>query len=384
MGIYQVLLGLYLVRLGYGPEFVGLVYAIWGLTNALASLPAGLLMRRFSLRRTMIGGACLSIATLFLVPLAEILPQAARGAWITVVFGVTGLSFALLLTAIGPFIMMVTTDQERDHAFAAYYALIPLGGFLGSMVGGALPRLFASLLGVSIDAPAPYRYPLLLGALLCLPGLAALIATREHARVYAEKTLSEAGRGPLGLVTVIVGVIVLQGVASFAPSTFFNIYMDTDLNTSTARIGVLIGVAQLLSVPAPLLVPALVARWDRRKVIGTVALGTALSALLLALIPHWAGAGLGFVGVTALMMMWMSAIQPYVMTLVSPQWQATVSGATNLAMGVGSSVVAFAGGYIAAALGFPTLFLIGTGVTGAGVLLFWAYFRGPRGEPALT
>ena len=112
------------------------------------------------------------------------------------------------------------------------------------------------------------------------------------------------------------------------------------------------------------------------------ALGSALSVLLLALIPHWAPAGIAYSGSTAFMMMWLCVVFPYAMSLVPARWQGTMSGAGSLATGLSSSAIALAGGYIATALGFPSLFLISAGLTAAGALLFWAYFRGPRGEPA--
>jgi hypothetical protein len=41
--------------------------------------------------------------------------------------------------------------------------------------------------------------------------------------------------------------------------------------------------------------------------------------------------------------------------------------------------MALGGGYIITALGFPSLFLTGAGLTAAGALAFWSYFRVPRG-----
>jgi MFS family permease len=55
-GIYTVLLNLYLLRLGYGPEFIGLVNAVGLLALALFFLPAGAITRRWGLRRAMIAG----------------------------------------------------------------------------------------------------------------------------------------------------------------------------------------------------------------------------------------------------------------------------------------------------------------------------------------
>ena len=60
-GIYSVLLNLYLLRLGYDPEFVGLISASGYLGFAVFCLPAGALGGRWGNRRTMIAGLSLAL-----------------------------------------------------------------------------------------------------------------------------------------------------------------------------------------------------------------------------------------------------------------------------------------------------------------------------------
>ena len=52
-GVYTVILNLYMLRLGYGTELIGLVNAAGLLSFALTSLPAGILGSRFSNTRLM-------------------------------------------------------------------------------------------------------------------------------------------------------------------------------------------------------------------------------------------------------------------------------------------------------------------------------------------
>jgi predicted MFS family arabinose efflux permease len=225
----------------------------------------------------------------------------------------------------------------------------------------------------------------LLAALILLGGLATIVATRDDGLVQTPETeATDKGRAPVVLIAVVVVAMLLQVVAGNSAMTFFNVYMDADLMASTARIGILAAIARLLSVPAPLLVPALAARWDRRRVVALAALGMAISVLVLSLIGHWVPAAIGFTGSTAFMLMWLCAVFPYIMTFTSQRWQSTMSGAGSLATGLSSSATALSGGFIAAALGFRVLFRMAAGITLLGVLLFWLYFRGPRGEPAPT
>src|SRR5215210_5940548 len=72
-GIYAVLLNLFLVRLGYGPELIGLVNSAGTLTFALSSLPAGMLGERWGSRRMMLVGLGLLLAGCVLFPLADML-----------------------------------------------------------------------------------------------------------------------------------------------------------------------------------------------------------------------------------------------------------------------------------------------------------------------
>jgi MFS family permease len=383
LGIYLVLLNLYLARLGFGPESIGLLWSVWGLVQALACLPAGFLTARIGPRRTIVAGVCLTILGFVSTPLAEAVPSRAQAAVAITANALTGLGYALWATPIGPFMVGATSDEERDHAFAVYFALVPLGAFFGSLVGGVLPGILASLMGVSLDGPAPYRYPLLLAGILALPALAAILAARESTPMEtANATAAWKGRAPYGLMVMMALAVVLQAAASSAANTFFNFYLDTDLGTSTARIGLLASIGQLLSVPGPLLVPILAARWDRRHVVIGAALGSALSVVLLALVPHWAAAGVGYAGSAAFMMMWFCVVFPYSLSLVPARCQGTMSGAGNLATGLNSSIVSLAGGFIIAGLGFRSLFLISGAVTVLGVVIFWAYFHGRRGEAA--
>jgi predicted MFS family arabinose efflux permease len=102
--------------------------------------------------------------------------------------------------------------------------------------------------------------------------------------------------------------------------------------------------------------------------------------LPLALIPHWGAAGLGFMGVAALFSMTTAPIRVYSQEIVSPGWRAAMSGALMMGAGLSASAMALGGGYAIATLGYRSLFLAGAGLTAAGALLFWAYFRVPRGE----
>ena len=139
--------------------------------------------------------------------------------------------------------------------------------------------------------------------------------------------------------------------------------------------------AQLVSVPAALATPLLIARWGSGRTFVRASLALALCVLPLALVSHWLGAGLGYMGVMAWAMVWTTPFVLYRMNRVHKGWRTLVNGACVMALGLSGVLASLGGGYVVTALGYPTLFLIGAGLTVAGTAVFWVYDR-RWGDPA--
>jgi MFS family permease len=379
-GIYPVLFNLYLLRLGYGPEFIGLVNAVYMLVAGIFSLPAGALGGRWGVRRVMISGLCLMVLGSGTLPLVEFIPTALQPGWIITTYLISALGIILYIVNGSPFLTANTRQEERSYAFSVQTALWPLAGFAGSLVAGLLPGFFARLLTLPVDDPATYRYPLLISAILMIPAVLTILATRDVSDVQKDETVAEATPAPYGLITVLALVVLLQVAAEGAPRTFFNVYLDAGLKVPTAQIGVLAAVGQLLAVPAALATPLLMIRWGKERTIVISSLGMALSCLPLALILHWSAVGFSYMLLMALASIARVVITVFHQELVAPSWRGTISGATTMAAALSWAVMAFGGGYLITTLSYSSVFLTGAGLTVAGTLLFWAYFRVPRGE----
>jgi MFS family permease len=379
-GIYPVLFNLYLLRLGYGPDYVGLIGSVVGLAFAGFSLPAGLASGKWGGRRTMIAGMATAMVMFLLLPLAEFVPLALRSGWLMVCSFVRSTGFALFWVNARPFLMSATTANERTHVYAVQGAMFPLTGFVGSLVAGLMPGFFARLLGVSTDHPAPYRYPLWLVAILLVPAVVALRSIREFSTGQRPARKGGRGRVPLVLIGVLSVALFFQVTVQGSIMGFFNVYMDDGLGVATPTIGTLSAVAQLLSAGAALVTPALSKRLGTRRVFVWSSLGAALCVLPLALVPHWSAVGLGYLGISALYGMAFPAINVYQMELVSSDWRTAMSGATAMANGLNWSASSFVGGQVIEQWGYLPLFLASAGLTLVGALLFGAYFAGPRGR----
>jgi MFS family permease len=386
-GIYPVLFNLYLLRLGYGVEFIGWANSVVMLTFAFCSPVAGMASRLhigggvLGARRTMIAGLGIVIAGYAILSIVEYMPRELWSACLVASGFVRALGFSLYWVNARPFLMGATSAEERYHVYAVQAAITPLAGFLGSMVAGILPGAFAGWIGVPLAHPAPYRYPLWIAATLLVPTFLVTVAMRDFDDGQTNEHRSQLREMPLGLIGRLALVILLQAAGQGAVYSYLNVYLDAELRVSTSAIGTISALGRLLSGIAALCTPALIARWgnDRTFLWGSV--GISASLLPLALVRHWGAAGAGYLGVVILFSILLPTMNVFQMELVAPRWRSTMSGATAMASGLSSSIVTLAGGYVISALGYRTLFLAAAGVTIVGAVLYWIYFRGAQVHP---
>ena len=369
-GIYPVLFNLYLLRLDYGPDFVGVINAIGGLAFALFSLPAGILSARWGGRRTMIAGMALAIAAFAVLPIGEFLPLALRSWWLSSAYLLRAAGFAMYWVNARPFLSNATHAQAQRHVYSIQSAIFPLTGFVGSLVAGLLPATFATLLSVSLEHPAPYRYPLWSVSIMLLPALFALGAMNPFHTGHRSHPQRRSDPAPLAPIILLSLCVLLQTVSQSAATAFFNVYLDDHLSVPTNVIGAISAAAQLLSGLAALGMPALARRRGTPSVFLWSSVGIAAFMLPLALFPQWGAATLGYLGILVLNGVAFPAINVYQMERVGAQWRTTMSGMTAMASGLSYSATSFLGGYAIEMWGYRPFFLSGALLTLTGALLF--------------
>ena len=329
-GLYTLLFNLYLLRLGYDTDFIGAVNGASRLGFALAGLPAGVLGIRFGVRRVMVFGQVLIASGLLVVPLAEYAPEAFRAVWITASLTGAFVGGSLLMVNLTPYLMAVTSEEERAHVFSANASLFPLCGFAGSLLGGLLPGICANFLGVSADDPAAYRYPLIgAGALfwLCVP---LLLATRQVGTAGRSSDESESGKPPIALLLTLCTVLFLVNAPQGAAMAFFNVYLDAALGAPTELIGAVGAAGQLVAVPAAATMPALSARWGQFPTYLSVALVGCIWLVPIALVPHWSIAAAGFIAISAYGAIRGPLFTVFSQGIIPPRWRSAMSGGLRL------------------------------------------------------
>lgn len=396
-GVFSVLFNLYLLRLGFGPEFIGQVASAGLLSFSLASLPAGSIGERFGYRLVMVVGLLMIVGGGVLLPLAELLPPFLIAPSILTLYVIMFAGLGLYFVNAVPYVMSLSADDERNRAFSMQTALIALAAFTGSLAGGLLPRLVALILGIDQQQAAAYRYPLILATVLLLPSVWILSRIRRPTtEILSESVPLLPESAPLSAPTqvissrwglfspVIITLLMLSIVRFFQVSgvatvyTFFNVYMDTELAVSTSQIGLIAALARLIGVFAALSTPGLVTRWGAPMTVLIASLIGTFSILPLALVPVWTAAGIGFIGVTAISSMRFPAFMIFSTSLVPPNWRGTLAGLGEFSGGLSFAGLAFIGGSMAEKQGFSSLFLLGGAMTLAGTILFYIWYVLPR------
>ena len=372
MGLYSLLINLYLLRLGYGLEFIGVFVSIGAFSFAAFSLPAGMAGRRYGSRRPMLLGMVVLLLGMGALSVAVWVPAGWRSIWLVVFCGLRELGHAFYAVNTAPYLMGATSAADRDYAFSLRGTLTPVAAFLGSLIGGVLPWVSMIFFGRAEDDPTNYIAPLMLSSLLLLPGLMAMWLIREVATETTES--DERGGMPLESMAAIAVVSVLFIIAVSTGQSFYNVYMDIALEVPTYLIGAVASVGQLLTAVTMFAAPALMARWGYGGTFMRMGLGLCLSLLPMVLVPHWLAAGASVVGIAVLMSLGFTALTIFHQGLVPVGWRPAMSGASMTAMGVGWGIVSSGGGYFVAMWGWAPFFFLGIVGTALGMGLFWWRF----------
>jgi MFS family permease len=376
-GVEGVLINIYLVRLGYGPEFIGKLLASGQLVWALCALPAGNLGGRYGVKQAMIVGLLIIAAATALMLLAESLPAAFRVGGLVAAWMLSWVGAALSSVNSAPYLMAVTTNENRSVAFSAQQAVMAAAGFAGSLLAGILPGVFASLIGVSLDHTAPYRLALLLAPAAYLVAAYAFQKARPVAPAVQSSGLVDKRGAPIGLFVFFGVVVFFQAFGEGLVRPFFNIYLDLSLGVPVAQIGSVLGFSSLLLILVSLVTPLVLRRWGTGGTLRLTSLGFAGFALLLAVLPHYPGAALVYLGTSSMLTVMATARGIFSQELVLPRWRTTISAVSTVGLALGLALSAWAGGILIESVGFYPLFIAGAvvSVLGGGLLFLrrdWA------------
>jgi len=367
--VFYLLFNLYILSLGYGPEFLGLLVALPSFVMMLVALPAGLLGDRLGYRRTMLLGGGLSALALAGIGLWSARPG------LTLCSLLSGLGSALAWVIGAPFMALTSTPEERTHLFSAQAALSTFSGFLGFLVGGSLPVLFGRLLGVAPESAAAYRAVILLSAGLLAVALLPVLAIREPQGSAADRPfqLRAAFQRP-GLLVKLLAPEVLISLGAGVLIPFGNVFFKQRFAAPDPILGALFAGRSAFMGLAILAGPPLATRWGKVRAVVYTQLGSIPFLLLFGYAPLFALSALGFLVRAALMNLGGPLYSAFVMEQVEERRRGAVNGLLMAAWSGFWALGNWLSGQLQAGPGFGPIFAITCATYLIGSIMIYTFF----------
>jgi MFS family permease len=395
VGILLVLYNLYLVALGYGTDFIGVILLVGTLGAGLAIFPAGWCVDRF-------GGKAILIWSSLLIGVASIGLLLFRQPVLLLISSfITGIGGAFILVVNAPFLTTNSTPGERSHLFSLNIVLTLVTIVLGKVIGGVLPVWFrgsswlmatlpswsAGLFASQPDARS-YQLALLFAGIIAGPSLVPLFLLSEDRPTVSPQPVASlaihnallylrhvqvrgALHSPIFLLSLIQ-VLIGLGAGLFIP--YFNVYFVQHLHASSALFGLIDGGATAITALLTLAAPLLALRLGK---VNTIVL-TQLASIPLLLTVGLTGilplAALLYLFRQGLMDMSNGIFQVFSMEAVSRQHRGLANSSYQASFQVAWALTAPLGGLIIVRLGYPPIFVAAAVCYLLSIAILWICF----------
>jgi len=359
--VFFFLYNLYLLKLGFRENFLGLVSGVMTAGSVVGCIPAAAAVRRFGLRSTLftafIAIACIS-ALRATVPFAPALVGLAF---------IGGLLGSVWGVAISPAVAQLTTERNRSLGFSLVFSSGVGIGVLGGLVGSRLPARFSHILSSNLDG---YRASLLFGCAFVLLALLPL----SRLKIDAVPTSESVFRRPSPVLLRFFAAMVVWNLGTGAFNPFFSAFF-VHLRFSTERIGTLFSSVHLAQAFAMLAAPVALRWLGLSRGISTLQIATAFSLAALAM---WKGAiPASFAYGLYVIFQYMSepGVFALLMNSVPVAQRAGVSALNMIVIFASQAAAASVAGVLITRFGYPPVLTAASLICVAAALLF-------RGLPA--
>jgi MFS family permease len=354
--VFFFLYNLYLLKLGFHEDFLGLVSGLTTAGSLAGCIPAAAAMRRFGMRSTLFAAfivvACVSALR------AVVLPPPLL-ATLAFVAGFVGSVWAV---AISPAVAQFTTERNRSLGFSLIFSSGVGIGVLGGFVGGHLPGRFASF--VSSNAGS-YRASLLVGCALALVALWPLSRLKMDAAPPSEPVF----RRPSPLLAKFFAAVLVWNLGTGAFNPFFSAYF-VHLRLSAERIGTLFSGAQFAQALAMLAAPIAIHRLGLARGVSTMQLATALSLAGLAIFGGPTPASFAYGAYMVSQYMSEPGVFALLMNRAPAAQRAGVSALNMIVIFAGQAAAAAVAGVMITRFGYPPVLTGASLVCALAALLF--------------
>lgn len=262
----MLFLNFYLRALGLDASLQGLINAMPAFISALMSIPAVLVTRRFGEVKTLKLGIGLGFVGIGMLAIANGAPLALAGSL------VQGIGSALMMVASSPFMAAETSEENRVPLFSLQMALSTGAGFLGNILGGQVPSLYARYASVSSDSLPAIRAAIIVAVIFQLGGMipAFMISSSNRKAPVPYKRMEAFRIEDKKLMGKLILPNILVGLGAGATIPYLNLFIEAKFSINYSQLGSLFGWTSLATAATVLIQPRLVRRMGQIRAVVAV------------------------------------------------------------------------------------------------------------------
>ena len=352
MFVFFFLYNLYLLKLGFREDFLGLMSSVMTAGNIVGSILAVFAIQRFGLRKTLMASFALTAGvSAFRAVVLSAPPLLALAA-------VAGLISSVWPVALAPAVASVTTEKSRPRGFSFVCSSGIAIGIFGSLAAGRLPG-WVSRLHLASSSIGSYRVALLAGCSIVLLSLWPL----SRAKMGTVPPLTQRKfRRPSPLLARFLFAMLIWNLGTGLFNPFRSVFFARQIHMALQQIGYVFSWSQVLQVGAILVAPRIFRRFGLMRSISGMELATAVTLVGLAAVTGPLGAAVAYCAFMAAQYMSEPGMFTFLMDSVAIGERNSASALNFLVSFAGQGIAAASAGALLARFGYPPL------LTGAAVL----------------
>ncbi|MGZ8754352.1 MAG: MFS transporter [Acidimicrobiia bacterium] len=360
--------------LGFSASLVGAANAIPNMVAIVLALPVARLAERLGFIRSLQIAAVMAGAGLIVLGFVE---QTGLVIMAVTLVGIGGMAFWVVPS---PLMTVLEPAANRTYLFSTQFAAQLIAGFLGSLIGGQMPNLFARLADIDPKSLQAIQWTVVLSGFLYM--LAAL-----PLRNVTEVKPDEPGQGRLWHIPrearhVFVKLLApnaLIGLGAGLIIPFLNLFVEGKFGVAFSTLGAVFAWSQLGMALAVMTQPLIA---DRLGKVASIVLVQALSLPFIAMLgfsSSFAAVAIALFVRSALMNAANPIYAAFTMEQVKDGWRPSLAAAENMVWATGWVIGPVASGLIRDWLGFergfPVLFGAMLVLYAAGITYSWLVLR---------
>ncbi len=352
--ISDVLFNFYLDSLGYGNEVAGQMNSIFRAAGVIFGIPVGMLIDKRGARKVLmfsiIAYGASWLAVLSSTDIRIIAP----------VYFLVGAANIATYTAIIPLLSSVIEPKQRASFFGINAGATVAVGFVGSLLGGALPSLIAPFVGVTPTDQLAYRLALVsvsvIGFLAIVPLLGFSAAANKHHATGHAAPVSSGHKLPFMRLVLFASQGFLLGLGGGMVVPFQNLFFREQFNLPDAQVGLILAISAFAMGFGSFIGGPLAKRFGLRNAAAWTRF-LAAPTLLLMLVPNlWVSAAAYYVSRLVIGVTFPLA-DALVMQSVPIEQRGTATSLSSMLWSFGWSAAALMSGYIQLDSGFYWVFI---------------------------